>query len=113
MSPSKCTRPRRIPTPPKSKSRNPRNRHNQFHAYQPVSPPILWIGLKMTLGGIFICAVLESINRDPKLSPDHESIFPDAEIESDQCVSENDLSSLSIARRIASLTPHRFYFKNL
>jgi len=65
----------------------------------------------MTLGGIFICAVLESINRDPKLSPDHESIFPDAEIESDQCVSENDLSSLSIARRIASLTPHRFYFK--
>ena len=67
----------------------------------------------MTLGGIFICAVLESINRDPKLSPDHESIFPDAEIESDQRVSENDLSSLSIARRIASLTPIGFMLKPL
>ena len=37
--------------------------------------------------------------------------FTDDDIESDQRVSENALSSLSIARRIASLTPIGFMLK--
>ena len=59
----------------------------------------------MNLGGIFTFIVRESTNREPKLTPNHEKILPDDERESDQRVSANSLSSLSIARRIASSTP--------
>src|SRR5262245_56443273 len=82
-------RPRRIPTPPASKSRSPLIRHNQSPKYQPERPPMRRIGSNARDGSSLTRAARESTNREPKRTPPQLAGQPPEEKASDQRVSAN------------------------
>src|SRR5581483_7951075 len=110
---SALRRPRRIPTPPTKRSRNPLNLHRNSAKYQPFAPPICRIGVKAAAGVADTRSVRESTSRVPKRTPPHERILPADESASDQDVSANSWFSLCKALSIAALKPLGLILKAL